>query len=94
MLRLARLSPEAQRVARAVAILGENAALTRSAAARYAGRRRTDRDRGDPAARDRQWFEDAGWRVGPRVTVGGGPLEHNPSDMVDISFVGIFSGGS
>jgi tetratricopeptide (TPR) repeat protein len=39
-----------------------------------------------------QGVEDAGWRVGPSVTVGAGPLEYNPSDMVDISFVGIFSG--
>ena len=39
-----------------------------------------------------QGVEDAGWRVGPSVTVGAGPVEYNPSDMVDISFVGIFSG--
>ena len=43
---------------------------------------------------NQQGFEDAGWRVGPSVTVGGGPAEYNPSDMVDISFVGIFSGGA
>ncbi|HYH59440.1 MAG TPA: hypothetical protein VD790_09505 [Thermoleophilaceae bacterium] len=41
-----------------------------------------------------QGFEDAGWRVGPGYTVGAGPAEYNPSDMVDISFVGIFSGGA
>lgn len=39
-----------------------------------------------------QGIEDAGWRVGPSVTVGSGPLEYNPSDTIDISFVGIFSG--
>lgn len=42
---------------------------------------------------NQQGFEDAGWRVGPSYTVGAGPAEFNPSDMVDISFVGIFSGG-
>ncbi|MGH2837128.1 MAG: tetratricopeptide repeat protein, partial [Thermoleophilaceae bacterium] len=41
-----------------------------------------------------QGFEDAGWRVGPGYTVGAGPAEYNPSDMVDFSFVGIFSGGA
>jgi len=41
-----------------------------------------------------QGLEDAGWRVGPGYTVGAGPVEYNPSDMVDISFVGIFSGPS
>jgi hypothetical protein len=39
-----------------------------------------------------QGIEDAGWRVGPSVTVGSGPVEYNPSDTIDISFVGIFSG--
>ena len=40
---------------------------------------------------DNQGFHDAGWRVGPGYTVGAGPLEYNPDDLIDISFVGIFS---
>jgi hypothetical protein len=43
---------------------------------------------------NQQGFEDAGWRVGPSVTATAGVAEYNPSDMVDISFVGIFSGGA
>ena len=42
---------------------------------------------------DNQGFHDAGWRVGPGYTVGGAPLEYNPDDLINISFVGIFSGG-
>jgi tetratricopeptide (TPR) repeat protein len=39
-------------------------------------------------------FQDAGWRVGPQVTVGAGPVEYAPKDEMDMSFVGIFSGGA
>jgi tetratricopeptide (TPR) repeat protein len=39
-------------------------------------------------------FQDAGWRVGPQLTVGAGPVEYAPKDEMDMSFVGIFSGGA
>lgn len=37
--------------------------------------------------------EDAGLRVGPSRTVGAGPIEWNPSDTIDMSFVGAFGDG-
>ena len=38
-------------------------------------------------------IQDLGWRVGPSYTVGGGPAEFNPSDTIDLSFVGALGGG-
>jgi hypothetical protein len=37
-------------------------------------------------------IQDVGWRVGPSYTVGDGPAEFNPSDTIDLSFVGALGG--
>jgi tetratricopeptide (TPR) repeat protein len=38
-------------------------------------------------------LQDVGWRVGPSYTVGGGVAEFNPSDTIDMSFIGALGGG-